>query len=208
MSQVREWSVVRLVFSLFVTGTSLLAVDGVIEINQTAALAGGVTSGDGAGFPVTISESGSYRLTGNLEVPDVNTTAVVVSAVNVSLDLNGFSILGSTSCSQTTPGSSVSCTGTGSGKGIDGSINNVTVFNGTVRGMGNDGINLSSRARVERLSVISNGTDGVDVGGDSLVVGNRVILNGSEGIKPGFPFWPWHGHSIHPLRSEQHVLSR
>ena len=26
--------------------------------------------------------------------------------------------------------------------------------------------------------------------------------------KPGFPFWPWHGHSIHPLRSEQHVLSR
>ena len=27
-------------------------------------------------------------------------------------------------------------------------------------------------------------------------------------IKPGFPFWPWHGHSIHPLRSEQHVLSR
>ena len=26
--------------------------------------------------------------------------------------------------------------------------------------------------------------------------------------EPGFPFWPWHGHSIHPLRSEQHVLSR
>ena len=29
-----------------------------------------------------------------------------------------------------------------------------------------------------------------------------------EWVKPGFPFWPWHGHSIHPLRSEQHVLSR
>ena len=27
-------------------------------------------------------------------------------------------------------------------------------------------------------------------------------------LEPGFPFWPWHGHSIHPLRSEQHVLSR
>ena len=27
-------------------------------------------------------------------------------------------------------------------------------------------------------------------------------------LQPGFPFWPWHGHSIHPLRSEQHVLSR
>ena len=30
----------------------------------------------------------------------------------------------------------------------------------------------------------------------------------SYGPNPGFPFWPWHGHSIHPLRSEQHVLSR
>jgi hypothetical protein len=182
MSQVRRSSVVRLVFSLLVMGTSLFAVDGIIEINQTAALAGGVTSGDGAGFPVTISGSGSYRLTGNLVVPDANTTAVVVSQVNVTLDLNGFSILGSTSCSQTTPGSSVSCTGTGSGKGIDASVNNVTVLNGTIRGMGNDGINLSSRARVEGLSVISNGADGMDVGTDSLVVGNRATLNGSEGV--------------------------
>ena len=30
----------------------------------------------------------------------------------------------------------------------------------------------------------------------------------SRRFQPGFPFWPWHGHSIHPLRSEQHVLSR
>ena len=35
------------------------AVDGVIEINQARALAGGVTPGDTAGFPVTISVSGS-----------------------------------------------------------------------------------------------------------------------------------------------------
>ena len=40
------------------------AVDGVIEINQHRALAGGVTAGDTAGFPVTLSQRGSYRLTG------------------------------------------------------------------------------------------------------------------------------------------------
>jgi hypothetical protein len=44
------------------------AVDGVIEINQSRALAGGVTPGDAPGFPVTISARGSYRLTGNLDL--------------------------------------------------------------------------------------------------------------------------------------------
>lgn len=41
--------------------------DGVILINQSRALAGGVTSGDTPGFPVTISQAGSYPLTGNLQ---------------------------------------------------------------------------------------------------------------------------------------------
>ena len=26
--------------------------------------------------------------------------------------------------------------------------------------------------------------------------------------KPGFPFWPWHGHRIHPRCAEYHVFSR
>ena len=42
------------------------AVDGVIEINQARALAGGVLGDairDPPGFPVTIDRSGSYRLT-------------------------------------------------------------------------------------------------------------------------------------------------
>ena len=34
------------------------------------------------------------------------------------------------------------------------------------------------------------------------------ISEKDQAFQPGFPFWPWHGHSIHPLRSEQHVLSR
>ena len=27
-------------------------------------------------------------------------------------------------------------------------------------------------------------------------------------IEPGFPFWPWHGHRIHPRCAEYHVFSR
>ena len=27
-------------------------------------------------------------------------------------------------------------------------------------------------------------------------------------LEPGFPFWPWHGESIHPRCPEYHVFSR
>src|SRR5437660_11740367 len=75
------------------------AVDGVVLINQSAALAGNVTPGDAPGFPVTISAAGSYRLSGNLTVNDANTTAIQITADNVAIDLNGFSIIGPTVCS-------------------------------------------------------------------------------------------------------------
>jgi hypothetical protein len=35
------------------------AVDGVIEINQSRALAGGITAGDAAGYPVRLNTPGS-----------------------------------------------------------------------------------------------------------------------------------------------------
>ena len=75
--------------------SSAWAVDGVVLINQASALAGNVTPGDTPGFPVTISQPGSYRLAGNLTVPDANTTAIEVTATGqVTVDLNGFVISG------------------------------------------------------------------------------------------------------------------
>ena len=71
-----------------------LAVDGVIEINQTRAVAGGVTAGDTAGFPVTISASGSYRLTSDLQVGTSANFGITIGAADVTLDLNGFNIVG------------------------------------------------------------------------------------------------------------------
>ena len=97
-----------------------LAADGVVEINQAKALAGGVTAGDTAGFPVTLFANGSYVLTSDLDLATPgaapNTHAIVVNAGNVTIDLNGFSIFGSTQCGPPHP---VVCTTFGTGNGIE-----------------------------------------------------------------------------------------
>src|SRR5438477_1054895 len=87
-----------LIMSALVGALPAFAVDGVLLIDQNRALAGNVTPGDTPGFPVTISQSGSYRLSGSLTVPDMNTTAIQITADNVTLDLNGFSIIGPVAC--------------------------------------------------------------------------------------------------------------
>jgi hypothetical protein len=111
-----------------------LGVDGVILIDQNKALAGNVTLGDAPGFPVSITQPGSYRLSGNLTVPDANTTAILINTGNVTVDLNGFAILGPTVCS----GTPLSCAPAASGVGIGTTVNtqsNIAVHNGSVRGM-------------------------------------------------------------------------
>jgi len=146
------------------------AVDGVTEINQTIALSGGVTPGDAAGFPVTIDQAGSYRLTGNLTVPNENTTAVVISVEGVTLDLNGFSIIGPST--QSGPN--------GTGVGIQAG-SGVSVVNGMVRGMGSTGVVIDARSRAENLQLFYNAT-GLIAGFDSLIVGVNASRNRQDGI--------------------------
>src|SRR5437867_140385 len=66
-------------------------------------------------FPLTISEPGSYILVTNITVPDANTTAISITADNVTLDLGGFSIMGPTVCSGGPPVTSCAPSGTGIG---------------------------------------------------------------------------------------------
>jgi hypothetical protein len=67
----------------------------VVTIDQAKALAGNVTPGDAPGFPVTISQPGSYRLTGNLRVDDLSAHGIEITAPGtVTLDLGGFTIRG------------------------------------------------------------------------------------------------------------------
>ena len=163
--------------------TSLYAVDGVVLINQSQALAGNITPGDAPGFPVTISQSGSYRLTGNLIVPDANTTAIQIAAENVTLDLNGFSIIGPSVCTS----SPTTCPAPGRGIGVLAGSDqtfgprNVRVQNGTVRGMGLQGIVMTGEGSfVERVNADSNAGGGMVVAG--TVIASAGTHNGAFGI--------------------------
>lgn len=73
--------------------SAVLGVDGVVLIDQNKALAGNVTPGDAPGFPVTLTQPGSFRLSGNLTLPAA-ADGFVVAASGVTLDLNGFTITG------------------------------------------------------------------------------------------------------------------
>lgn len=179
----------RLVSQALVLGLGLVlasqavAVDGVIEINTAKALAGGVTLGDTPGFPVTISESGSYRLTSNLTVagdPSITSGIVVTASLNVTIDLNGFTILSATNCT----GIPVTmCTPGGNAMGIDASARQaVTIRNGIIRGFPDRGVNTGPDALIENVVVSSNGLNGIQVGNGSVVRSCRATQNGNDGI--------------------------
>jgi hypothetical protein len=158
------------------------ADSGVVLIDQRAATSGKVTDMDTPGFPVTISEPGSYRLTSNLVVPDAATTAIQITADNVTLDLAGFSIMGPNTC---TP-NPTKCTYSGAGgigvmavASFGPSPANVRVLNGRVRGMGGHGIRmLGDGTVVERVLAVSNGGPGIVVG-EGSVTDSVAHLNAS-----------------------------
>ncbi len=169
-------SLIALALLMLVSAPIAHAVDGVIEINQARALAGGVTPDDTAGLPVTISAPGSYVLTGDLSSTGANETIIEITTNDVTLDLNGFTIR----CIFVfNP-----CAGTGAGRGINGSnMTNVTVRNGTVRDMPSDGIKLGNQARIDKVQALSNGGDGMMVMHSSSVYASVADSNGSAGIQ-------------------------
>ena len=188
-----------------------VAVDGVIEINQAKALAGGVTPSDTPGFPVTIDQSGSYRLTGDLDLSSVasSTNAIRVTGIrDASIDFNGFFIIGPNSCSGGKP---VVCTFTGGGKGISAASSpggELRVFGGAIRGMAGSGISAntpdlsvdsmllsqnggfgvscsSSRCKVTNSIVESHAQSGISASltSVSIITGNRVTHSNQDGIR-------------------------
>lgn len=164
------------------------ADDGVLEINQACAANDGCFSGDPAGFPVQITNSGSYVLTSNLDVTAAtdppNTDGIFVEVSEVTIDLNGFSIIGPVTCDGL-PVSS--CSQTGSGSGVSslisqgGTADSVSVSNGTIRGLGNHAIDLQTNSRAINLVVTENGGAGLAMNSGLIedVVASR---NGDHGI--------------------------
>lgn len=165
-----------------------LASDGVLEINQTCAAGPGCFPGDEPGLPVRILNSGSYVLTSNLVVPqlvDGITTQINAtdfpSEISVSIDLNGFTISSTTSCS----GEPLVCSPTsvtdGSGlllAAID--QGSFQVRNGTIQGMAFAALLCNDRCIVSDLIVNNNGSAGILFNGSVRNV--YAHKNGGNGI--------------------------
>jgi len=158
------------------------ADEGRWEINQTCAAQTGCFPGDAAGFPVTITEPGSYVLTSALTVPP-STAGILPSTGDVSLDLSGFEIVGPVQC--TGSGSTLSCDGnTGSGIAA-GNDPNVRVWNGTVRGFGFHGVALGENGHVHDVTARSNAQRGLSVGPNSRISDVIAQQNAGSGIFAG-----------------------
>lgn len=170
-----------------------LCVDGVREINQACVFVG-CFPGDSPGFPVDISESGSYRLTSDLDVTtssvpenragiDIGATGAS-PALDVTIDLNGFSILGPVTCTGTPV---TSCTPAGgSGDGIRTSTNpqsHTRIINGSIRGMGATGVDCAYDCNVSDVSAEQNGQSGFgNANGESIFTRCFARRNGSAGF--------------------------
>jgi len=163
------------------------AVDGVVLIDQNRALAGSVTPGDAPGFPVVINTPGIYKLASNLVVPNENTTAIQINVDNVTIDMNGFAILGPNVCATDGFHPAQPCTRQGTGYGIDAgsgtplTVNNTRVSNGTIDGVGYIGVFTNVNARIERMNITNSGEYGVYTFG-GVIQDTLVRANGNTGV--------------------------
>jgi len=156
-------------------GAAVWATDGVIEINQAKAVAGSVTPGDAPGFPVSLSTSGSYRLTSNLDLAAATTpvgvNGIELGTADISIDLNGFSVKG------TPPGS-----GIGIYSGMTGT--RARVENGFSRNFGGHGVFLLD-GTVDGVVVnnTGNGTSSAIYVASGVVSRCIAITNNGNGIR-------------------------
>ena len=142
--------------------------DGEILLTQAKALAGNVTPGDPPGFPIVLTQPGKYQFAGNIH-PPANTVGIQVGSYNVTIDLNGFQLHGSTVALF----------------GVAGATDGVTVENGTIEGFKYDGIYPTGKFWIVRnMRIVKNARNGVGHANvDHLTVLDSMIsLNGGGGV--------------------------
>jgi hypothetical protein len=164
------------------------ASDGVLQINTTC-VSFGCFAGDSSGFPVTITQAGSYQLTSNLTTASIDQNLIVVSADDVSIDLNGFAIRGPVTCTGDTAVCSGQSSAVSNGQGIRAvGVERLTVHNGRIVGVGGTGIALdisSGTAALYDLTLAENGRAGITIQ-RGLIHDVTSELNGGDGISTLF----------------------
>ena len=159
-------------------------------IDQNKALAGNITPGDAAGFPITLSLPGSYKLTSNLVVPAF-TRGVLIQADGVTLDLNGFSISGPVTCNAAvSPPCSVPAGNTQHGVLSSGAA--TVIHSGSIRGFAGSGIVITEPGGgvVQDMLLANNSASGLaieSIGGPFSASGVRIVRttavqNGGSGF--------------------------
>jgi hypothetical protein len=144
------------------------ATPGIIQINQASVTAAG-------GFPYLIGQSGSYQLTSDLVATCTGCNAIQVDASFVTIDLNGFRILGPGAKKSTAAGIVAALIG-------ESTVSDLTVKNGYVAGFAY-GIVTGSNSAVTSVHADNNGNTGIFVAPGSLVTGstaNNDVTNGIE----------------------------
>ena len=122
-------------------------------------------------LPFTIDQCGSYFLTDCLTgVSGQN--GITVTADNVTIDLNGFALIG--------------VNGSGDGIQVPVTISSLTVRNGSVRSWREDGVDAANarESRFENLRSYGNVGTGLKIG-DYSIVENCGGANGGNGISTG-----------------------
>jgi hypothetical protein len=137
--------------------------------------------------PITIAVDGSYYLTQNISA--VGQNAIVITAAHVTIDLNGFELIGDQTANHngisvnnnfpevTIQNGAIQNFGGSAIRGLGAHVENVTV-----NGNGN-GIQLSSDARVIRCHARDNSGVGIEVGNTSIVRDCVATDNGTSGIE-------------------------
>jgi hypothetical protein len=144
------------------------------QVEPRTAINAANTPGDGFSQFV-ISQPGSYYLTNNIAgVAGLN--GIRIASVNVTLDLNGFSLIGIPS--------------SGDGIFMSNFFDNVVIRNGTIRGWGGSGINASvDSGRIEGITSSFNLGWGISNTGAGTftthIVGCEALSNTQGGIRGG-----------------------
>lgn len=155
---------------LISTGSGVEFPDGSV---QTTAATSSVFRTPITALPFDITSAGSYQLTSNVSLA-LGTYGIMVSADDVTIDLNGFLMSGAG----------------GSDVGIQlSNADDVEIRNGTIQGFGQDGIGGSGdRTRIINMRMVENGFSGVslEVTDKGHLVQNSTVSGGDgTGISLG-----------------------
>jgi parallel beta-helix repeat protein len=151
--------------SLTPSGTPAPTMKSLNQIEARTPVDAAHTPGDGGDLFV-ISQPGSYYLTGNI-IGVVFTGGILIATNDVTLDLNGFSVIGAPS----------------GGMGIRASaVQNIGIRNGAVRNWSGPGIDCSktTNCTIENIRAYNN-ADGIRLGASSSIA-HCVVSANANGI--------------------------